>query len=307
MGQVMNKKVLMRSAAIAVAGIAASLLGAQVLLQERIADTAQTPSAETISSTAARGLDIDNAQMTAFTADAGLNTSAPAPSASAGDECQPVLSVRATVDALIAVTLDAPCHPDTPLVISHADLAFSQRTDALGRYSGFIPALMPEARLDLFLGDDVFLEAQVTIGDLDDHIRIVAQWTGAIDLRLHGFHSGADFGAAGHLHAANPFDPDTEGAFLIALDENDSPDAMRAEIFSIPAQLAPASRAELALAFDSTLCGQTVSAYILTLGAGRMSDVAEARFTTPDCPADAGLLIMDLPLPAPNTIGAAIH
>ena len=298
MGQVMNKKVLMRSAAIAVAGISVSLLSAQILLPERIADTAQTPSAETISSTAARGLDIEDAQKAAFTANAGSHAPVTAPAASAGDDCQPVLSVRATVDALIAVTLDAPCHPDTPLVASHADLAFSQRTDAQGRYSGFIPALTPEARLNIFLGEDVFLEAQSTVDDLDEHIRIVAQWTGAIDLALHGFHGGADFGAPGHLHAGNPFDPDTDGAFLIALGETDSPDAMRAEIFSIPAPLAPASRAELALAFDSTLCGQDISAFILTRGAGWMSDMAEARFTTPDCPADAGLLIMDLPLPA---------
>lgn len=296
----MEQQTVLRSAAIIAVAIAASYYGAQHFLTRDAGDTAV--SVLPAEGPDSRSLTVADAQMTAFSSDTPaasdgqIQPQTLGANGHDGAECTPSLTARPAIDALIEVTLDAPCHPNERLVVSHADLAFSAETSEAGRFTTFLPALAAEASIDLFLGDDTFLQAATKVEGLEEHFRVVVQWTGPAALGLHGFHGDAEFGSSGHLHAGNRFDSGVDAAFLVSLGTPYGPDAMLAEIYSIPAGLAGSGRAELQLDFSSTDCGQIITAYITEIGPDASSDVKPAAFSTPDCPAEPGTLVMQLPL-----------
>lgn len=326
----MEKQTIIRGVAIAVAGIAASIFGAQTLMNSR-GDTSPVAQISAASSTAQvrsagliggniqtsaaddAALKVGDASFTALTADAELASDtavldfampvllAEDTFAQSEPDCTPRLTAHPAIDALIEVSLSAPCHPQERLIISHGDLAFSAFTSDSGSFSTYLPAFDADGKVDLFLGDDIFLQAQAPVPDVDAHIRIALQWVGDADFALHAYHMGAQFGEAGHVHALKPFDNDLDEAFLISLGDTRGPEPMLAEVYSIPAHLAGSSRVELSLDFTAQECGREMSAYILQTGGGAGTKVNDASFSTPDCPTDGGALIMPLSLPAAQT------
>lgn len=320
----MEKQTIIRGAAIVVAGIAASTFGAQHLMSGKsdrhaVAQPALTESKASVVSagflggsagqdTAAERVILDETSFAALTdgpspADpqAVLQSDlvlADSPQSSASqDDCTPELMVRTAIDALIELSLHAPCHANERLVVSHADLAFSAYTSESGTYSAFVPALERQGKIDIFLGEDVFLSGETEVSDIADHFRVVLQWTGDANFGLHAYHRGAGYGDDGHLHALRPFDPMLDEAFLVSLGDRRGPEPMLAEIYSVPADPDLSGRIELELSFDATQCGQEMTAYILQSGAGVAAEIKEARLATPDCPGQNGTVVMGLPNP----------
>lgn len=322
----MEKQTIIRGVAIAVTGIAASVYGAHTLMGDGGASrsVAEIGSPESTSHVRSAGLlgrsiqmpasedhtiAVNEASFTALTGDANLASTetvidfvpelavADATVAQSGHDCTPRLTAHPAIDALIEVSLTAPCHPQRRLVISHADLAFSAYTSDSGSFSTYIPAFTADGKVDIFLGDDIFLQTEAQVPDVDAHIRVALQWMGDADFSLHAYHMGAHFGDAGHIHALKPFDTNLDEAFLISLGDKRGPEPMLAEVYSIPAHLTGSSRVELALDFGAQDCGRDVSAFILQSGGGAATEVNDASFSTPDCPAQGGTLIMPLTLP----------
>ena len=324
----MEKQTIIRGAAIIVAGIAASTFGAQHLMSGKsdrpaVAQSALADSDKTVVGAgfigspaapepdAAATLVVDDTSFVALSDAPSLveqQSAAPelrtdmlqgdhAEHAALQDACTPDLVVRTGIDALIELSLTAPCHVNERLVVSHADLAFSAYVPDSGAYSAFIPALERQGKIDIFLGEDVFLTAEAEVTDIEEHLRVVLQWTGDADFGLHAYHRDATFGENGHLHALRPFDPMLDEAFLVSLGERHGPEPMLAEVYSIPAELDVISRIELELRFDSTQCAQEMQAYILQSGAGIPTKIKEARLATPDCPSENGIVVMGLPEP----------
>lgn len=221
-------------------------------------------------------------------------------STGSGEHCAPQLSAIAGIDALIKLKLDAPCHQNERVVVSHGDLAFSGQTSQDGVFSSYLPALAREAKVDVFLSDDLYLQTSVTVEGVEDHLRVILQWSGDGAFGLHAYHDGADFGGEGHIHASRPFDPNHDEAFLISLGTQHGPEPMLAEVYSIPTNLAAHSRVEVEMRYSDRLCGRDLSAYVLQAGSDVDGDVKEITFAAPDCPADTGSLIMPLSLVAPK-------
>lgn len=314
----MEKETIIRSAAIAVAGIMASAYGAHYFLggntdaPDMAQSSIQSDQSEVVSASVLGNLQApkpESVELTALSTGASQGVSleagmdfAPrlalvedAPQAGDASSCAPIMALSPVLDGLIELSLTATCHPETRLVVSHGDLAFSGFTSENGTYTTYLPALSTQAAVDVFLGDDIYLQERVYVEDVDDHFRIVLQWTGAADFGLHAYHNGANFGEAGHLHALQPFDAALDAAFLISLGDRRGPEPMLAEVYSIPAAQSNLSRLELELRFESAQCGQEVTAYILKAGAGAVSDMEAASFALPDCPTVPGTTIMALP------------
>ena len=323
----MEKQTIIRGAAIVVAGIAASTFGAQHLLGGKQRVTTDTQAAMQEQSPQLKGAGLmgnltgkpsSTLQLkdTSFTALSDGTRETPAietgtdfvPKLALADsaesvdapDCTPQLVSRPAVDALIELSLDAPCHANERLVVSHDDLAFSAYTSDNGSFSAYLPALSANAKIDVFLSDDMFLQTEVQIDDIEAHARVVLQWTGDATFSLHAYHRGAGYGDDGHIHALKPFDAALDEAFLISLGENRGPEPMLSEVYSIPAHLAAESRVELELRFTEQQCGQSVSAYVLNTGSGAFAEVKEANFALPDCPAEDGALVMALPMITPQ-------
>lgn len=329
----MEKQTIIRGAAIVVAGIAASVMGAQHFLDggspsqsTQTAMPSEAPqvvsagfmSGGTATTTPEAEVTFDESTFMALSnadgapeaktalsdfspqlAAADLSTD-PSDIPAQATDCTPQLVAQDTIDALIELSVTAPCHPNERLVISHADLAFSAYTSDAGTYSAYLPALSETARIDVFIGDTEFLQAEVAVPEASDHYRVALQWTGDAGFGLHAYHQNADFGSEGHLHALKPFDSSLEEAFLISLGEKRGPEPMLAEIYSIPAGLAQVNRIELELQFEDGQCGQELSAYVLQSGAGIATEIKEARFETPPCPSDRGFMVLALPVLAPQ-------
>lgn len=205
--------------------------------------------------------------------------------------CSPSLTSAPMVDGLIELMLDAPCHPDTRLVVSHNDLAFSAYTAEDGSFSVFLPALSVAAKVDVFLSDEIFLQTELTVPDADDHLRVALQWNGDARFSLHAYHFGAHYGETGHVHALKPFDSNLDDAFLISLGEGRGPEPMIAEIYSIPLALAGQSRVEVELQYSAEHCAQDLSAFISDTG-NATTPLKEIIFAVPDCPAEPGMVVM---------------
>jgi len=279
--------------------LGASLVGGGAKLQ--FTNTADAPDMADLSDEVAPTsmIEPDSPEFSSLGFDAEeYTTSAPLPEleiiAQQGGACPPVLHTAAMVDALIEVTLDAPCHPDTRLVISHNDLAFSAFTDADGRYTAFIPALSADAKIDVFLSDDIFLQSSVEIPDAEDHQRVALQWDGTAQFALHAYHNGAAYGENGHIHAQKPFDPNLDDSFLISLGELRGPEPMIAEIYSVPTARAAQSRVEVELQYTEHQCAQDFSAFLSDNSQVQNTHMKEISIAVPNCPAEAGLVVMPL-------------
>lgn len=315
----MNRKLVIRGAAISVSAIAASvfvagqylgenqsltsagsvsgmvteirgasLVGAPVQpAQQDIATAAPQFSALDIGAETMGGPVIQNDIQPALVfADQGL------PQDSVG--CSADVVAEPSVDGLISLRLTAPCNPNERVVISHGDLAFSATLDAAGAFSAYIPALSTPAKVDVFLSDDTYLQAETVVPEYGSYARMIVQWTGSDSLALHAFHRGAAYGEDGHIHARNPFDPDLEEAFLVALGDPTGVEPMLAQVYSIPLAQADIASVQLEVAANAETCGKDLSAFVMPTHGTGAGHVEELSIAMPDCGAGDGFVILDL-------------
>ena len=210
--------------------------------------------------------------------------------------CEPSLSANSAIDALVDLRLSAPCLPNARVVISHDDLAFSTFTDAQGELAIYVPALSQTALFEVFLPDQSVLTAQAIVPEVAEHVRVVVQWTGSEILSLHAYHRGAAYGEAGHIHAARPFDPSADSAFVLALGTARGPEPMLAQVYSLPVNMTAMARTELEFSVNSQTCGRDLSAFVTLKGQGQSGSLEELTLTMPDCTSVGGTAVVPLPL-----------
>ena len=213
--------------------------------------------------------------------------------------CLPSMTAVPAIDALIDMRLTAPCAPNTRVVISHGDLAFSAYTDDMGSFAAYVPALLQTATIEAFLPDQPVVSAQTVVPEATEHLRVIVQWTGTENVMLHAYHRGARYGESGHVHASRPFDPDMDAAFVLSLGEARGPEPMQSQVYSIPAAQVDQARLELEVTLDRATCGRDVTAFITQKGMGLDGALEEMRVSMPDCDQMAGMAIVPLPLKAP--------
>ncbi|CUX83702.1 MAG: hypothetical protein HLUCCA05_05480 [Roseibaca calidilacus] len=209
--------------------------------------------------------------------------------------CDASLTAAPAIDGLIEIRLSAPCSANERVVISHADLAFTATLDNAGVFAAYIPALAETAAVDAFMSDDTLLQAQTQVPDFDLYARMVVQWTGPDAVALHAYHRGADYGEPGHIHALNPFDPELEDAFLVALGDSTALEPLLAQVYSVPLAQASTSRMQLELAVTDATCGKDMTAFILPTHGPDAGTSQEVSVAMPDCANGAGFVLMDLP------------
>jgi hypothetical protein len=330
----MNRQIVIRGAAIAFAGVAASIFAAQQFLDlgasnpqamgspngtspvvgaSLMGSSAPTPAPQTaapmldLSANSATESDTAAPQIAAL--DNGLSPDqALAPSdfqppltlaqaaPSANDaSCIPTLTANPAIDALVDLRLTAPCQPNARIVVSHDDLAFSTYTDAEGELAIYVPALSQTAMFEVFMPDQSVMTAQAVVPEAAQHVRMVVQWTGTEVVSLHAYHRGANYGETGHIHASRPFDPAADAAFILALGTPRGPEPMLAHVYSLPVEMTPVARAELEFSVNSQTCGRDLSAFVTLKGPGQSGALEELTVTMPDCASSGGTTVVPLP------------
>lgn len=118
--------------------------------------------------------------------------------AEAAETCLPTLDLTPEPDAMIGITLLAPCNPDDRIVLSHEGLAVTVQSTATGSVFTSLPALSTLGEVTARLADGTELSASLIVPEAAKVARFVVQWQGDDRLSLNAYADGAGFGDPGH-------------------------------------------------------------------------------------------------------------
>ncbi len=239
---------------------------------------------------------------TVLMADAGsalLREPAPvtkAPPAAPAMSCDISLDLMVEPNAMIGLTLLAPCHPNQRVVLHQGGLAVTGKTTATGALFTTLPAMETPALVEVAFADGSRSRAEIAVPDLVALRRFGLQWQADDTFQIHAFENGATYGEPGHISAVDPHHP-TAGqraptGFLTLLGEATTENPLLAEVYTFPA--APAVKAEIvveATVTDKT-CARELIAETLNSAGGRVF-VTDLTVAMPECAAKGDYLVLN--------------
>ena len=202
--------------------------------------------------------------------------------------------------AMIAFSLNAPCHAGSAVTVRHGDLAFSTVLSDSGTLTKEIPALAADARIDVLFATGETVEAYAEVDSLPLYDRVVVQWRGAMGVQIHAREFGARYGEEGHVWIGANRDlsalAEGYGGHLTSLGDPALVGAQLAEIYTFPSAMTPISGAvDLTIETEVTAanCEQDVLAHTLRLAAGRKMSSREMTLSMPTCDAIGSYLVLN--------------
>lgn len=213
--------------------------------------------------------------------------------------CAAAVEAIPAAGGMINIELQAPCHANDRIVVSHAGMSFADTTDGMGSFAMSIPALSRDAQIEVVLSNGETLQAQTEVFTLDGYARAVLQWRGETGFQLHARENGAAYGESGHIWAATPGDVmdgvEAKGGFLLQLGNPDVFNPMLAEVYSWPAdRVAPNAFSEVTVEAEVTAqsCGTEASGRLLWVAPHDEVRASELTVAMPQCDAVGDYLLL---------------
>lgn len=204
-------------------------------------------------------------------------TEAPAPKAEVApplpapmaDACPVELDAFASADAVLSISLAAPCQPNQTVVLAHAGLTVTYQTTATGALFADIPALDPAGVLSIRFPDGQSAEVAAPVPEVASLRRLAVQWMEDDNFALTG---------------AGP---------VTSLGTVSGPVPMQARLIDLPDSTAP-----LAIEAEVTprTCGRELLGEVLFSEGGRVTR-ADLTLAMPDCDGAGGFVALNNPLP----------
>jgi len=209
-------------------------------------------------------------------------------------DCAPArLNLAVQSGALIAVALSAPCAARGTATLHLGALEFGAPLDASGNWSGLVPALGFENRLEARLPGNVRLAAQVTVPALASLNRMVLLWNGSAPVHLNAYEYGAKYGSAGHVYAGMPRTPDTPlGGYMMSY--GGTGPGRHFEIYTAPTDMRNI-RFDLEAPVTASSCGRYLRASVVQVHAGKTLSPLPVTLSMPSCDQLDGSVTFDLP------------
>ena len=223
----------------------------------------------------------------------------PATSAVAG--CGRHLLLRAGPHATIGLSLAAPCDADQRVVIRHAGLAVTGRTDDKGALSMALPGMEPSGRVSVLFANGSQVAGEIALPDAATYRRFAVMWQGDDEFQLHAFENGADYGDPGHvwagaLHLPVSGQPAT-GGWMMMLGDASLTLPLRAAVYTFPTLPGPAPVIVVEAPVVEATCGREMLGELLTASGGSThSD--DLTLAMPDCSALGDILVLKNLAPA---------
>ena len=224
--------------------------------------------------------------------------------APAQPDCTAGLSLAPAPAAMVELSLKAPCHANSRVVIRHSGLAVTALIAADGTLTTTIPALSQPAHIVVALADGTTAEGDISIPSLVDYDRVAVQWQGNDAFELHAFEFGADYADAGHVSAAHPRTPtaalQATGGFLTALGDGTVPLPMLAQVYTFPSSrsVTPGMvRLTIEAAVAPATCGRDMLGETLQAHAGQPVKVVDLTLAMPGCDASGDYVVLKNLLP----------
>lgn len=211
------------------------------------------------------------------------------------DPCPVTLDLATAENALISLTLVAPCHADERVVLKHAGLTVTARTTVAGALFTDLPALVQDAKVEVMFKDNSSVEAAVSVPELASLRRFAVQWQQDDAFQLHGFEAGSEFGGAGDVSAVTPHQPapgvPAKGGFLSVLGDASTDLPMLAQVYTYPKHSAAMPEIVVEAAVTEATCGREVLGQTLQTVAGAVK-ITDMSLAMPDCDAIGDYLVL---------------
>jgi hypothetical protein len=224
------------------------------------------------------------------------------------ETCPVTLKLAAAPQAMIGVSLMAPCAPNARVVIGQAGLSITAKTNADGALFLSIPALAVDAKVTARLAATPEVAQSVHIPAMATLRRFGVQWQNQDAFQVHAFENGADYGQPGDVFADVPQSPvigqAEAGGFLTLLGDASVNLPMMAEIYTFPEGLAANAEVVIEAAVTEATCGRELLGETIMTMAGE-AYVTELTLAMPDCDAVGDILVLknlmtDLTIAAAN-------
>jgi hypothetical protein len=221
------------------------------------------------------------------------------------DACAVTFDVLAEPNAMIGIMFNAPCAPNTRLVLRHAGLAVTAKTSITGSVFMSLPALDAKGEVTATLKGQSAVTDSVAIPDLASLRRFGVQWQNDDAFQLHAFENGAVFGAPGHVSAAATQIPkpgeSPAGGYLVLLGDTTVNLPLVAEVYTFPATGVPEIVVEAAI--TAKTCGRELLGETLTSTGGAVATM-DVTLATPDCTAIGDILVLNNLVSDPTMVAA---
>lgn len=217
-------------------------------------------------------------------------TPVPAPGAPAAPDCAPVLTLTAAPQAMIGLTLAAPCHPGARVVLRHAGLTLAETLDPAGTLSLDLPALQEDGKVSALLPDATVAEAAVQMPAAARLRRFAVQWMADDAFQLTAIENGAAWGEPGFVTADNPVSPN--GGYLVSLGDPGLDLPMLAQVYTWPADATVRAEPAIESAVTDLTCGRSLLGKTLMADKGQI-ETKDLSLTMPDCAAVGDILVLN--------------
>lgn len=230
----------------------------------------------------------------------GLSTDRLAVETEKAPHCPMEAEAHPQAAAMIAFSLNAPCHAGSAVTVRHEDLAFSTVLSDSGTLTEEIPALAADAEVEVLFATGETVATRTEIDSLPLYNRVVVQWRGAMGLQIHAREFGAGYGDEGHVWAGAKRElsalADGHGGHLTHLGDSSLVGAQLAEVYTFPSAMTKMSGAvDLTIETEVTAanCEQDVLAHTFQFSAGRKISSREVTLAMPACDAIGSFLVLN--------------
>jgi hypothetical protein len=229
--------------------------------------------------------------------------SEPAMEATNVDPCASTLDLANGVNAMIGLTLIAPCHPNERVVLKHAGLAITGKTTATGALFVDIPALQTDGAVEILFQDGSRVSNTVSVPEIGNIRRFAVQWQADDAFEIHAFEDELGYGGPGDVSAASPHLPapglPAMGGFLSLLGDASTDLPLLAQLYTFPSD--PSAKATLVVEAPVTKgsCGREILAETLFSEGGRVT-VSDLAAAMPGCDAIGDYLVLKNLVPDMN-------
>jgi hypothetical protein len=223
-----------------------------------------------------------------------ITTTSP-PTAAATPACTETLDLAVEAGAMLGLSLVAPCHENQRVVLAHAGLTVTGKTNAAGSLFVALPAMDQQGLVDVRFADGTALHAAMPVPELAGLGRLAVQWQAGDRFGLHGLQDGAEFSSVGDITAENPGvlpKDDAVGAgYLVALGDASVDNPLMAQIYTYPTDPEITADAVIEAPVDATTCGRELLGQTIA-SVGGSATVMDLTLSMPACGAEVGYLVL---------------
>lgn len=214
--------------------------------------------------------------------------------------CPVTLELLSAPQAMLDITLLAPCRAGERVVLRHGGLTVTAKTSLQGSLFLQLPGMEQDGSVSVLFSDGFEATAALDLPDLPIYQRFAVQWLAEDTFQLHAFENGATFGTKGHVSAADPQrrlpNVPSSGGFMTILGDDSVDLPMLAEVYTYP--INPDVKVDVTIETEVTeaTCNRELLGELLLSNAGKVV-TTDLTLATPTCDAIGDVLVLNNPLP----------